>query len=156
MFVFLDSQYNVEDDYSWGCEDYNETTSSSLLDYLWCTNVDLAEAAYQTGFIQGTEFALSADFIRRRVAAAIGVRNGTLSPVDYAKFALQDCWWSNEGAQLFGSLCSVKNCTEQIAEFFRRESAEYAAWVTAYTTDYFMKVDSAIPVAENKVKITFL
>lgn len=144
----------MEDDYSWGCEDYNQTTSSSLLDYLWCTNVDLAEAAYQTGFIQGKVLQCRRNLFRRRMAA-IGVRNGTLSPVDYAKFALQDCWWSNEGAQLFGSLCSVKNCTEQIAEFFRLESAEYAAWVTAYTTDYVMKVDSAIPVAESRVRIHF-
>lgn len=39
--------------YGWGCEHYIAKKSTSLYDYLWCSNLSLAERAYRSGFIQG-------------------------------------------------------------------------------------------------------
>lgn len=85
---------------------------------LLCDNTDLAEEAYSSVFIQG-------------------MRDGTLSPTNYAKMELQLLELYEHARKTLGTICdSNADCDDETKTFFEKTQQHILKWVVDQPTEY--------------------
>ena len=94
-------------------------------EYLPCSNLDVVKEAYKTAFMQG-------------------IKNGSLDPVAYASYDLQDWSYLANAAALYGVVCDEHTCNKALKEFFKNESRSYGKLADGYVPLYTLVPESSV------------
>lgn len=121
--------------FSWGC--VNDEFTPTLHDQLWCDNLELIDAAYETDLIKG-------------------IRDGSLDVSTFDAFQIQVAYWKLEIAKIYGNVCKHTDCPVQLSQLFEHISDSYTTTAKETLSTYKLKLSEITPSNGSKGYVDFL
>lgn len=121
--------------YAWGCPP--DARTPSFHDKLWCNNLQLINAAYDTDFIHS-------------------VLDGSLDASAFDARQIQDAYWEKNVAMLYKDICQNTDCTAQLSQLFEDVSDSYAAAAKEKLNTHRTKLSEITPTNGSKAFVAYL